>query len=252
MKIQIVGLGIVGTAQACLSKKLGHNVIGYDPKIKSHQYCNANDSVKDADITFICTPELVAEDVVQSLVDIGHKGIIVIKSTTSIKTTEHISKKFNIHICHNPEFLREQYYLEEIMNPNATIIGQCCQEHGDLLESFYKPIGRPIIRVDATSSELIKLTANAYLSTLITFWNEINELCQKLNLDTKTISDAVGHDPRISGYGRKFFGEPYGGKCLPKDVRHLISGFHSHGLNPKLFDACESFNEDIKKKLTRK
>lgn len=251
MKVQIVGLGIVGTAQAYLSKKLGHDVTGYDLKVKSHPYCDVNDGVRYADITFICTPETVAEDVVRSLVDIGHKGVIVIKSTTSVRTTERISKKFGVHICHNPEFLREQYYLEEIIDPNATVIGECCQEHGDLLESFYRPIGKPIVRVGTITSELVKLTTNAYLSTLITFWNEINELCQKLNLDPKTVSDIISRDPRISVYGHKFFGEPYGGKCLPKDTRHLISNFRSCELNPKLFEACETFNEELKKKLTK-
>lgn len=249
MKIQIIGLGIVGTAQAYLSKNLGHHVVGYDVRPISHPYCEINDCYdRDVDITFICTPESVVEDVVSNLVDIGYKETISVRSTMPIGTTKELSNRFNVHICHNPEFLKEETYLEDIMNPNMIIIGECCKKHGDILEEFYMPIDKPIIRVDVTTSELIKLTNNTYLSTLITFWNEIDELCDKLNINTKDISNIISNDPRISSYGHDFFGTPYGGKCLPKDVEHLIAGFRSQGLNPKLFEACESFNDYLKKK----
>jgi len=253
MKIQIIGLGIVGTAQACLSQKLGHDVIGYDIRHISSSYCKVNDNiVKDTDIIFICTPESVVENVIRSLVDIDYNGIIAVRSTVPIGTIKYLSEKFDVHICHNPEFLREEYYLEDIMNPNVVIIGECCQIHGDLLESFYRPINKPIIRVDTVLSELVKLANNAHLSILITFWNEIDELCHRLNMNTEKISDIILHDPRISSYGCEFFGLPYGGKCLPKDIKHLIDCFHSQGLNPKLFDACENFNNRlIEKKIMK-
>lgn len=248
MKIQIIGLGIVGTAQAYLSQTFHkYEIFGYDINIHNHPYCKVNNEITDADITFICTPEDVVEDVVKSLYDIGHKGLIVIKSTTPIGTIQYLSERFKIHICHNPEFLREETYLSDVKNPDAIIIGQCCEEHGNLLEQFYKPIKKPIIKVDIATSELIKLATNAYLSTLITFWNEIDELCNKLNIDTKRVSNIIAHDPRISNYGCDFFGQPYGGKCLPKDISHLITAFHIHGLNPKLFEACENFNKHLEK-----
>lgn len=246
MKIQIIGLGIVGTAQAYLSQKLGHSVVGYDVTRDSNPYCKMNDCVVgDVDITFICTPESVVENVIDSLLNIGHKGIIVIKSTVPVHTTKNISEKFNAHICHNPEFLREEYYMEDILNPSMVVLGECCKAHGDLLESFYIPINKPIIRTDTNSSELVKLTINSHLSMLITFWNEIDELCNKLHIDAKKIANIVCHDQRISSYGCNYFGNPYGGKCLPKDIRHIISGFRNEGLNPKLFEACESFNEHL-------
>jgi UDPglucose 6-dehydrogenase len=253
MKIQIIGLGIVGTAQAYLSQKLKHEVMGYDVALDNHPYCTINDCiVRNVDITFICTPESVVEDVINSLVDIGHTGIIVVRSTVPIRTIERLSKKLSVHICHNPEFLREQFHLEDVLNPNMTVIGECCKEHGYLLESFYKPIDRPIIRVDNMTSELVKLAINAHLSTLITFWNEISELCSELNIDAKNVSNIICHDPRISSYGCEFFGNPYGGKCLPKDMVHLITGFREQGLNPKLFEACESFNEHLTEKTREK
>lgn len=253
MRIQIIGLGIVGTAQAYLSKELGHEVVGYDIRSISHQYCKVNDSyVKDADITFICTPEAVVEEVIANLVNIGHEGLIVIKSTMPIGTTEQLSKKFKVHICHNPEFLRELTYMEDVIDPDMMVVGECCKEHGDLVQSFYEPMNKPIIRTNTAMSELTKLTLNAHLSALITFWNEIDEVCNKLNIDPKNLSKIIRHDPRISSYGTVFFGSPYGGKCLPKDTRHLIAGFRSYGLNPKLFEACESFNSYLVEKTKTK
>lgn len=253
MRIQIIGLGIVGTAQAYLSKGLGHDVIGYDVVPVSNPYCTVIDSYsKDADITFVCTPEDVLEEVIQNLVNIKYKGIVAIRSTAPIGTTKDLSDKFNMHVCHNPEFLKEETYLEDIINPNIIIIGQCCKIHGDVLEEFYGPMNRPIVRVGATTSELIKLTNNAYLSMLITFWNEIDELCDKLDIDTKNLSDIVSQDSRVSNYGKDFFGIPYGGKCLPKDIDHLITGFRTQKLNPKLFEACQNYNNKLIKKLDKK
>lgn len=254
MKVQIIGLGIVGTAQAYLSQKLGHNVVGYDVRSMSNPYCKVNDSyVKDADITFICTPETVVEEVINNLARIGYKGVIAIRSTIPIGTMGQLKEKFDIHACHNPEFLKENEYLEDIMNPNMIVIGQCCTEHGAVLENYYKPMEKKnekkIIVTDTTTSELVKLTMNSYLSVLITFWNEIHELSNKLGVDTKTVAETAKLDPRVSKYGNKFFGEPYAGKCLPKDVRHLIAGFRANELNPKIFEACESFNEKLIKDL---
>lgn len=249
MKIQIIGLGIVGTAQAYLSQKLGHKVVGYDIIPVQNSYCTVNDNmVEDADITFICANESATEEIIESLVKIEHRGIIVIKSTVPVGTTDQLSKKFGIHICHNPEFLREKYYLDDIMNPNMIVIGGCCPEYNNLLEQFYRPLQKPIVIVDPITSELSKLALNGHLSTLITFWNEINELCQKLNIDIRDISNIAMHDPRISSYGTDFFGSPYGGKCLPKDIVHLIETFRSCSLNPKLFESCENFNNDLIKK----
>ena len=249
MKIQIIGLGIVGTAQACLSQKLGHDVVGYDIRPVKNSYCRVNENmVDDVDITFICANESATEDIVGHLVDIEHRGIIAIKSTVPVGATQQLSRRFGIHICHNPEFLREKYYLEDIYNPNMIIIGGCCPEHNNILKEFYQPLQKPIIIVDPTTSELSKLALNGHLSVLITFWNEINELCCKLNIDIRDISNIVAHDPRISSYGTDFFGSPYGGKCLPKDIIHLIETFHSHDINPKFFESCENFNKSLIKK----
>jgi len=109
LRIQIIVLGTVGSSQAYLMRKLNHEVIGYD--IKSSTMVNeitvAQKLETEVDITFICTPESEVEGVIEQLVNIGVKGLYVIKSTTPVGTCMKLMKKFNTHICHNPEFLRE-------------------------------------------------------------------------------------------------------------------------------------------------
>jgi len=210
------------------------------PEIKSPK--------KEVDISFICTPDFAVEEAISNLVENEVNGLFVIKSTVPIGATERLSKKFNVHICHNPEFLREAYAYEDVVNPDRIIIGQCCPEHGKLLSSIYSPLKKPIYITSSKASETIKLLSNSYLAMLITFWNEANELCKKLGCDIKEIANLVCADRRISRYGTRKFGEAFGGKCLPKDLNHLIAAFRKHGLNPLLFDAVRDYNSSLIKK----
>ncbi len=258
MNIQIVGLGAVGTAQAYLAKKLGHNVMGYDPQYDSHIYCKTNESyVGDADITFLCAPESEVPHIIENLVKIGHEGLIVIKSTVPVGTTLSMSEKFNIHICHNPEFLREKTAIEDVMNPSRIVIGECCSKHGDMLRKFYEPIESIMHITNPTASEIIKLVSNSFRAVTITFWNEIAILCSKKNIDIRKVSEICDSSKLIGEWeggkwGTKYFLQPYDGKCLPKDIRHLINTFREIGENPKLFDACEVFNNKLKEKNSNK
>jgi UDP-glucose 6-dehydrogenase len=108
---------------------------------------------------------------------------------------------------------------------------------------------KPIFRTTPAVSETVKLVANAYLSTLITFWNEINELATRLKVDINEVAKAVTADKRISRYGTMKFGEPFDGKCLPKDMNHLINSFHTEGLNPLLFETINTFNNLLDARL---
>ncbi len=257
MNIQVVGLGAVGTAQAYLAKKLGHNVIGYDPQKSSHPYCKANESLdRNADLTFLCAPESEAPRIIENLVKIGHKGLIVIKSTVPVGTTKEMSEKYNIHVSHNPEFLREKTAIEDVMKPSRVVIGECCAEHGDMLRKFYEPLNSYTYMTDSTTSEVIKLVSNSFRAVTITFWNEIAILCANKGIDVKEVSNICDSAKLIGEWeggqwGTKYFGQPYDGKCLPKDIRHLINTFREIGENPKLFDACEAFNNKLLDKKSK-
>ena len=201
-------------------------------------------------MTFICTPESVAENTIENLVKGDYGGLIVIKSTVPLGHTGELSKKFDMHICHNPEFLRETHNLEDVVNPSRIVIGECCQYHGDMLREFYDSLDAPIYTTNPKTSELIKLVSNSFRAVAITFWNEIGLLCKSKEIDVSKVSE-ICDSPKLIGeweggnWGTKYFGVPYSGKCLPKDIRHLISAFRTAGYNPKLFEATEDFNNKL-------
>ena len=139
---------------------------------------------QNVDISFICTPETVSEQALKNLVNENVKGVYVIKSTVPPGTTVSLMEKYNVHICHNPEFLVEKAAFNDIMHPEMVVIGQCCRAHAAILNDFYLPLGCPIIVTQPTVSETVKLTLNSYLATLISFWNEIDMVTGKIGIST--------------------------------------------------------------------
>ena len=201
--------------------------------------------IGNADLTFICAPEKVVPAVLMDLRAAEVHNPYVIKSTVPPGTTQALMQEHGVHICHNPEFLREDTSFDDVVNQKFVVIGECCPEHGDMLADLYAPLARPIIRVKPQVSELAKLVLNNYLATLITFWNEVDKLCAALNIDTKDVADLVKNDERVSEYGTSFFGQPFGGKCLPKDLLQTITLCRSRGLNLKLFETMKEINTEL-------
>ena len=243
MRINVIGYGTVGKAQTFLLQRLKHEVFIFDPYLFPAVKCPE----KNVDLTFVCTPERNVDEVLQNLIREHVEGLYVIKSTTSVGTTEELMKKYGVHVTHNPEFLREQYANEDVTNPDRIIIGQCCREHTEKLVSLYAPMNKPIFVTNPTTSEAAKLLSNSYLAMLITFWNEANELAEKLGLNIYEVAKLVRADSRVSAYGTSKFGQPFGGKCLPSNLDQLINAFHSEGLNPLLFEAVKKYNLRLQK-----
>jgi UDPglucose 6-dehydrogenase len=246
MKIQIIGVGVVGGAQAYLASKLGHEVVGVDRDRSEFEHARmVKKTERDVDVTFICTQESVVPGVIAELVDNDVQGLYVIKSTVPAGTTSTLMEKHGVHICHNPEFLVEKTAFESVTHPNMVVIGECCPDHSNTLQEFYAPLGCPIVVSHPNITEMVKLTLNSYLSTLISFWNQIDMIAGALGVTTKEVADTVKHDPRVSSYGTEFFGSPFGGKCLPKDLDQLIAVSHRAGVDPSLLEAIKDFNAKI-------
>ena len=247
--VQIIGLGTVGEAQAHVFRKLGCNVCVYDPFLNEAPFediaFSANRPFSECDITFICTMENQVENVVKELKVSGYSGLIVIKSSVVPRTTKTLMAKYGFHICHNPEFMRERTSLQDVLIPDRIVIGQCCEKHGKLLESLYRPLNCQVIVVDPTTSETAKLLGNSYLALMITFWNQAHQLAQKLDIKTSDLAKIVTTDKRISKHGTKWFGESFDGKCLPKDLEHLISAFQAEDLQPTLLEATRQINNAL-------
>jgi nucleotide sugar dehydrogenase len=253
LKIQVIALGVVGSAQAYLLSQLQHDVYGYDPHLENKPDLGIvyqTELKKDVDITFICTPEAAVESMIRRLLNEKVRGLYVIKSSVPPGTTESLRKKYDIHICHNPEFLREEYSFEDVMNPNRILIGKCCHNHAKVLSDLYRPIKAPIFVATSTETETVKILSNVLRAYIITFWNHAELLCNKLGISAKKVATLLNQHKTLckwegGNWGVKYFGKPYDGKCLPKDVQQLIQLLDDLGLSSSVFKEIEKFNDKL-------
>jgi UDPglucose 6-dehydrogenase len=124
----------------------------------------------------------------------------------------------------NPEFLREGYAVEDSMRPDRIVIGVADERAEKALRDFYATVldaGTPVVVTDFATAELVKVAANAFLATKISFINAMAEVCEVTGGDVVDLADAIGYDARI---GRRFLqaGIGFGGGCLPKDIRAFV------------------------------
>ena len=130
-----------------------------------------------------------------------------------------------VELAWNPEFLREGFAVRDTLTPDRLVIGM----HGPRAEGILRRVyarqlaaDTPWISTDLETAELVKVAANAFLATKISFINAFSEITENVGGDIGTLADAIGHDARI---GRRFLnaGVGFGGGCLPKDIRALLA-----------------------------
>jgi UDPglucose 6-dehydrogenase len=199
-------------------------------------------AVADADVHFICvgTPQskdgLAADltyvtSAVQGIAPHLKKGSLVVgKSTVPVGTAQGLREQLaqsapQADLAWNPEFLREGFAVEDTLTPNRLVVGVANDRAEEILKEVYKPIidlGTPWIRADLPTSELVKVAANSFLATKISFINAMAEVCEAAGGDVTVLAKAIGYDPRI---GSRFLqaGIGFGGGCLPKDIRAFMA-----------------------------
>jgi UDPglucose 6-dehydrogenase len=199
-------------------------------------------AVADADVHFICvgTPQskdgLAADltyvkSAVQAVAPHLKKGSLVVgKSTVPVGTAQGLREQLaqsapQADLAWNPEFLREGFAVEDTLTPNRLVVGVANDRAEEILKEVYKPIidlGTPWIRADLPTSELVKVAANSFLATKISFINAMAEVCEAAGGDVTVLAKAIGYDPRI---GNRFLqaGIGFGGGCLPKDIRAFMA-----------------------------
>ncbi len=154
-------------------------------------------------------------------------AIVVGKSTVPVGTAEKLKSRLAAHVSFepymswNPEFLREGTALKDTLTPDRIVIGVDDPHSEALLRQMYEPMAAvniPIVKVDSKTAELVKVAANSFLATKISFINAMAEISEQVGADAVLLAEAIGYDERI---GNKFLktGIGFGGGCLPKDIR---------------------------------
>ena len=199
-------------------------------------------AIADADVHFICvgTPQSkdgLAADLtyvkasVAAIAPYLKSGSLVVgKSTVPVGTAQMLRDQLAISAPHadlawNPEFLREGFAVEDTLTPNRLVVGVVNDRAEAILKEVYAPVialGTPWIRADLPTAELVKVAANSFLATKISFINAMAEVCEAAGGDVTVLAKAIGYDPRI---GNRFLqaGIGFGGGCLPKDIRAFMA-----------------------------
>jgi UDPglucose 6-dehydrogenase len=155
--------------------------------------------------------------------------LIVGKSTVPVGTARQVLNRVRglapagdqVDLCWNPEFLREGFAVQDSLTPDRIVLGVTSERAEDLMRQVYStPLaaGIPLLVMDLETAELVKVAANAFLATKISFINGMAEICEVTGADVMPLAEALGYDARI---GRRFLspGLGFGGGCLPKDIR---------------------------------
>jgi UDPglucose 6-dehydrogenase len=223
------------------------------------------EGVKASDVIFIAVGTPEGEDgsadlqhVLAVARSIGEhmdgEKVVATKSTVPVGTARLVraaieeQTSFPVHVCSNPEFLKEGAAVDDFMKPDRVVIGVDSERARAVLEDVYAPFirtGNPIISMDVASAEITKYAANAMLATRISFMNMISRLCEAAGANVDQVRHGVGTDTRI-GQAFLFPGIGYGGSCFPKDVKALIRTFRDLGQDGGLLDAVEAVNEGQK------
>lgn len=188
------------------------------------------------------------------------RKIVITKSTVPVGTAAKVRGAIEaetdhpVHVCSNPEFLKEGAAVEDFMKPDRVVLGVDSEYAGQVLTELYSPFvrsGNAILLMDIAAAEITKYAANSMLATRISFMNAIAQLCEATGADVDMVRRGVGSDERI---GRAFLypGVGYGGSCFPKDVKALIRTMRETGADASVLEAVEAVNEGQKTLLVRR
>jgi len=260
-RIGIVGQGFVGNAVAQKFQQY-YEVLTYD--LDETKANATEEEVLNCSIVFLCLPTPMKETgecdisilagVLKKLIDLNQPKVIVIKSTVPPLTVESFNKitPKNIQIVFNPEFLTERNAVEDYNNQKRIILGGPRPATTTLKRIFSKVFPKAdIIKTDSTHAEMVKYLTNTFLSTKVSFANEIYQLCEKVGIDYDKVVEYATYDERL---GKSHWMVPghdgdfgYGGHCFPKDLAALIHLAQRFGTTTNVLEATQLTNDKVRK-----
>ena len=268
MKLGIVGQGFVGLALKAGFEKY-YELETYDKYDESNSTCELFDLVAECEVIFICVPTPMDKDgschtdIVESVIEeidkwvsSYHKDIkptVVIKSTVPPGTTDRLHKKYkNVDVIFNPEFLTEATFIEDFKNQNRIILGGIRRGTNKLRQVYSKVFPRTtIVKTGAKYAEMVKYFTNCFLSTKVSFANEMKQICDGLDIDYDKVVEYATYDERL---GKSHWAVPgpdgelgFGGHCLPKDLSALIFLAYHLKLEPTILNAVNKLNLLVRK-----
>ena len=232
-KVEILQSGRVPFYEPGLPEVLARNIDAGRLRFTT----SISEAAATADIHFICvgTPQQAGANAVfgsvQALAPHLRAGALVVgKSTVPVGTAALIADQLaitapDVEVAWNPEFLREGFAVADTLHPDRLVIGVRGNRAEDLLRQVYAPLladDVPFLVTDFPTAELVKVAANSFLATKISFINAMAEVCEAAGADITQLAEAIGYDPRI---GNRFLaaGLGFGGGCLPKDIRAFMA-----------------------------
>ena len=257
--IGIIGQGFVGNA---VYRKFKNYFDVYTYDIKSKLSNSSEQKTLDNKIVFVCLPTpmdevgrcntSIVEEAVKRCAEFGKTEIVVIKSTIPPGTTQKLNKKYpSLQIVFNPEFLTERNAVSDYENQSRIILGGPRPASTELKRIFSKVFPKArIIKTNSTYAEMVKYTTNAFLSTKVSFANEIYQICEKVGADYDKVIEYATLDERL---GESHWGVPghdgdfgFGGHCFPKDLAALIHLSNVLETTNNVLKATQKTNDSVR------
>ncbi len=228
------------------------------------------EGVEKSDVIFIAVPtppqpdgsvdlsyiERVARDIAGAMT--SYK-IVVDKSTVPVKTGDKVAEtikryckaQVEFDVVSNPEFLREGFAVDDLMNPDRVVVGVRSQRPVAAMKEVYAPFNAPIIITDINSAELIKHASNSFLALKISYINAVAILCEAAGANVQEVAIGMGLDDRI---GRRFLnaGIGFGGSCFPKDLSAFIKISEQVGYDFRLLKEVQRINAEQMERFVKK
>jgi len=263
--IGIVGQGFVGNAVYQKFKKY-YDVLTNDLD-ENKSTSTIDNLIRLCDTIFLCLPTpmkpsgecdvSILEDVLHNIDlitdNLETRRTVVIKSTIPPGTTEKFNSRYeSLNIVFNPEFLTERNAVSDYENQNRIILGGPRPTTTELKQIFSKVFPKArIIKTNSTYAEMVKYTTNTFLSTKVSFANEIYEICQRVGADYDKVIEYATLDERL---GESHWGVPghdgdfgFGGHCFPKDLSALLYVARKQGSIHNVLEATQKTNDEVRK-----